>query len=85
MLNLNLDGEAEHYLLDILSAEKITSSELIKQLLRSRWLALKTPKTFLERRGESPRQLLDGSPDLSDRDVRKQKIADYLQQRRAAQ
>jgi hypothetical protein len=85
MLNLNLDEEAEHYLIDIVAAEQTTSSELIKQLLRTRWLALQTPRSFLERRGESPRHLLDGAADLSDRDVRKQKIADYLQQRHTAQ
>ena len=81
MLNINLDEESEHYLRDILSTEKTTSSELIKRLLRTQWLALQSPKTFLERREESPQQLLQGPADLSDRDVRKQKIADYLRQK----
>jgi len=81
MLNINLDEESEHYLRDILSTEKTTSSELIKRLLRTQWLALQSPKTFLERREEPPQQLLQGPADLSDRDVRKQKIADYLRQK----
>ncbi len=81
MLNINLDEESEHYLRDILSTEKTTSSELIKRLLRTQWLALQSPKTFLERREEPPQQLLQGPTDLSDRDVRKQKIADYLRQK----
>jgi hypothetical protein len=84
MLNLNLDEEAERYLLAIVAAEKTSSSELIKQLLRSRWLALQTPKTFLERRGGSPQHLLNGDFNLSDRDVRKQTIAVHLQQRHNA-
>ena len=85
MLNINLDEEAEQYLLDILSAEKPSSSELVKRLLRTQWLALQSPKTFLERRGESPRHLLSGPSDLSDRDVRKQKVGDYLRQRHQAE
>jgi hypothetical protein len=85
MLNLNLDEDVEHYLFKIVAAEQTSSSELIKQLLRTRWLALKTPRSFLERHGESPQHLLDGAADLSDLDLRKQRIADYLQQHYTAQ
>lgn len=85
MLNINLDEESEHYLLEILSAEKTTSGELVKRLLRTQWLALQSPKTFLERRGEPPNHLLNGPADLSDRDVRKQRVGDYLKQRHQAE
>lgn len=81
MLNIHLDEESEHYLLDILAAERTSSSELIKRLLRTQWLALQSSKTFLERRGEPPRYLLQGPDNLSDRDIRKQKINDYLKLR----
>ncbi len=81
MLSVNLDAEAEQYLVAILSAEKTNSSELIKRLLRTQWLALNPGQTFLERRGAAPQNLLNGPADLSDRAVRKQAIADYLQQR----
>ncbi len=81
MLNVNLDEEAERYLLDLVAAEKTTSSELIKRLLHSRWQSLQPRKTFLERRGGSPTHLLNGSSDLSERDVRKQAIADHLRNR----
>jgi len=85
MLNINLDEESEYYLLDILSAEKITSGELVKRLLRVQWLALQSSKTFLERRGESPQHLLKGPADLSDRGVRNQRIGDYLRHRHQAE
>ncbi|WP_204102855.1 MULTISPECIES: hypothetical protein [Spirulina sp. CCY15215] len=79
MLTLNLDDEAEKYLIEILSREKTTSQELVKKLLRDRWIGLKTSQTVLERMGGYPEYLLEGSGDLSDRDTRKQKIAEYLQ------
>ncbi|MGK7923818.1 MAG: hypothetical protein AB4290_00950 [Spirulina sp.] len=81
MLTLNLDDEAEKYLLDILSQEKINSHELVKKLLRNHWHNLQPSQTILERMGGYPKNLLEGSGDLSDRDTRKQKISEYLQQR----
>lgn len=69
MLNVNLDEETEQYLSDLLSAEKTTSSELIKRLLYQQWLSLQPRKSFLERRGQSPRHLLNSRADLSDRDT----------------
>ena len=39
------------------------------------------PKTVLERMGGYPKFLLEGSGDLSDRDVRKKAIADRIQAR----
>ncbi len=69
MLSVNLDAEAEQYLVAILSAEKTNSSELIKRLLRTQWLALNPGQTFLERRGEAPQHLLNGPADLSDRTI----------------
>ena len=85
MLNVNLDEEAERYLIDLLTVERTTSSELIKRLLHHQWLSLQPRKTFLERRGESPKHLLNGSPDLSDWDVRQEQIANYLRNRYADQ
>lgn len=81
MLNVNLDGEAEQYLVEILAREKTNSGELIKQLLHDRWMSLQSPQTILERMGGYPDQLFEGSPDLSDRDVRKQTIRRKIEQR----
>ncbi len=81
MLNINLDTEAEKYLVEILAQEKTNSSDLIKQLLHDRWHSLQPRQTVLERMGGYPEHLLKGHSDLSDRDVRKQTIANHIQQR----
>ncbi|WP_413165577.1 hypothetical protein ACL6C3_04080 [Capilliphycus salinus ALCB114379] len=81
MLTVNLDDEAEKYLIEILSQEKITSQELVKKLLRNYSMSLKQPQTILERMGGYPEELLESETDLSDRDIRQQKISEYLQAR----
>jgi len=91
MLSVRLDEETERYLADILAREQISSrSELIKRLIRDRWLALQVGKTIVERRGGHPQNLLEDAPaDLSERENRKKaiakrrrsRIAAYLQQR----
>jgi hypothetical protein len=81
MLTLNLDDEAEKYLIEILTQEKTTSQDLVKKLLRQHLTRLKTLPTILERMGGYPSELLEGEFDLSDREVRKQKISEYLQNR----
>ncbi|MBP0019797.1 MAG: hypothetical protein J7647_19870 [Cyanobacteria bacterium SBLK] len=81
MLTLNLDDEAEKYLIEILSREKTTSQDLVKKLLRNHWKNLEPSQTILERMGGYPEHLLEGTGNLSDRDTRKQKISEYLQQR----
>ncbi|MBW4449106.1 MAG: hypothetical protein KME38_20165 [Spirirestis rafaelensis WJT71-NPBG6] len=81
MLNVNLDDEAEKYLVEILAQEKITSNELIKRLLHEHWQSLQPRKTFLERRGGHPEHLLEGPSDLSDRDARSKYLAEYFQKR----
>jgi hypothetical protein len=85
MLSVVLDPESEQYLVEILAQEKTTSSELIKLLLRDRWRSLQPMQTVLERMGGYPEQLLDGSENLSDRDVRRASINRHLQQRRERQ
>ncbi len=83
MLSVRLDPETEQQLADILSHEQnINRSELIKRLIKERWLTLKLDRTFVERRGGHPQHLLqDAPPDLSERGTRKQAIADYLKHR----
>jgi hypothetical protein len=81
MLAINIDNESEKYLIEILAEEKITSQELVKKLLRNYWTNLKQPQTILERMGGYPEDLLETTEDLSDRDIRKQKISEYLQQK----
>ncbi len=83
MLTVRLDEETERQLADIVAHEKATNrSELIKRLIRDRWIALQVDKTVIERRGGHPQHLLQDAPaDLSERSARKQAIADYLKQR----
>ena len=81
MLTIALNDEAEKCLVEILSTEKTTSKELIHRLLHQYWQNLQPQTTFLERRGGHPKHLLNGSDDLSDRDVRQQLITEHLQHR----
>jgi hypothetical protein len=83
MLSVRLDPETEQQLADILAHEQeATRSELIKRLIKERWLTLKLDRTFVERRGGHPQHLLqDAPPDLSERATRKQAIADYVKHR----
>jgi hypothetical protein len=83
MLTVRLDPETEQQLAEILAHEPDANrSELVKRLIRERWLALNLDNTFVERRGGHPQHLLQNvPPDLSERATRKQVIADYLKQR----
>jgi hypothetical protein len=83
MLTVRLDPETEQQLAEILAHETDANrSELVKRLIRERWLALNLDNTFVERRGGHPQHLLQNAPpDLSERATRKQAIADYLKQR----
>jgi predicted transcriptional regulator len=57
MLTVNLDDEAEKYLLEILSQEKTTSQDLVKKLLRQHLISQKKP-TILERMGGISRRTI---------------------------
>lgn len=83
MLTVRLDEETEQQLGDILAHEKDTNkSELIKCLIRERWLTLQVGRTLVERRGGHPQHLLqDAPPDLSERQNRKAAITEYLKKR----
>jgi hypothetical protein len=83
MLTVRLDPETEQQLAEILAHKNnINRSELVKRLIRERWLTLNLDSTFVERRGGHPQHLLQyASPDLSERSSRKQAIADHLQHR----
>jgi hypothetical protein len=68
--------------LEILAGEKTTSDELIKRLVKERWLSLQPRKSIVERRGGHPEHLLENAPpDLSERATRKKAIADSLQKK----
>ena len=80
MLNIELDQETEACLVEILAKEKITSDELIKRLVKERWLSLQPRQTIVQRRGGHPEHLLENAPPgLSERANRKQAISNYLE------
>jgi hypothetical protein len=82
MLSINLDQQTESYLVEIIAKEKITSEELLKQLIYQHWQTLQPRQTLAERRGGHPQYLLqDASPDLSLRENRKTMITNYIQDR----
>jgi hypothetical protein len=80
MITVNLDEETERQLSEILTyEEKADRNELIKRLIRERWLSLQAGKTIVERRGGHPQHLLEDAPeDLSDRSKRKQIITELM-------
>lgn len=49
MLIADLDKETEIYLADLLAAENTTSPELIKTLIRDRWLSLQNERASRSR------------------------------------
>ncbi len=77
MLNVSLDKEAEQYLVQILSQERTTSSELIKKLLRDYLQTHQSKQSVLERMGGVPKHLLSVG-NLSDRDIRREIIASRI-------
>jgi hypothetical protein len=82
MLSIDLDQQTESYLVEIIALEKITSEELLKQLIYQHWQTLQPRQTLAERRGGHPKHLLqDASPDLSLRENRKAMIIDYIEDR----
>ena len=83
MLSVNLDDEAEGYLVAILSEEKVTASALMKQLLRDRFSRYQGEQSILEQMGGEPEHMLSVGG-LSDRDNRKAIISRYVQKRHQA-
>ncbi|HCF30230.1 MAG TPA: hypothetical protein DEV81_24220 [Cyanobacteria bacterium UBA11049] len=78
LIAVRLDPKTEAHLADILAHEKTDRSELIRRLINRRWLSLQAGKqTIIERIAREP-HLFDGSPGLSDRNVRKRYIAKRL-------
>lgn len=84
-ISVRLDEETSGKLEEIMVRTGVTNqSELIKRLINERWIALAPGKTFLERRGDHPKYLLqDAAPDLSQRGVRKKVVAEHYKERQS--
>jgi hypothetical protein len=84
MLNVRLGPDDEKKLQQILNVTQSEKSDLVRKLIQDQWLALQAGRTFLERRGGLPKNLLNGPGDLSSRNVRKANAAnDYERKKRA--
>jgi len=82
ILSVRLDEDTKNYLEELVHRTGSASkSQLIKTLILERWSATQPGKTFLQRRGGHPAHLLNSGENLSDRQVRKQKVADYLERK----
>lgn len=83
-ISVRLDEETSAKLAEIMVRMGVTNqSELIKRLINERWIALAPGKTFLERRGGHPKYLLEeGRANRSDRQARKQLVAEHYEERR---
>ncbi len=78
MLNVRLTDDDELKLAQILASTKMQNkSELIKRLINDQWTALQAGRTFIERRGGHPDHLLTETPNMSNRAVRKAKLAEH--------
>lgn len=75
-----LDRETEQYLIEILAQENVTTDELIKTLIRDRWLSLQeqslaSPQSFNQNLSSEPCKQKN----------QKQAIADFLKKKRCQQ
>lgn len=73
MLTQELDRETERYLADILAYQNMTSDELIRQLIRDRWLTLQQVPTSIN--------VVESSPELPKPKNQKQQIADFVRRK----
>ncbi|MDY6783876.1 MAG: hypothetical protein SW833_15255 [Cyanobacteriota bacterium] len=82
MLAINLDDEAEKYLIEILARERMTSQQLVKKLLRD---YLENPalsnQRILERRRSHSEHLLESEEYLADLERRKRIILNQMREK----
>ncbi|MDZ4834064.1 MAG: hypothetical protein SGJ27_09835 [Candidatus Melainabacteria bacterium] len=84
-LTVRLNEEDEFRLQQIVEAMNVgNQSDAIRQIIEEKWIALQTNRTFVERRGGHPHNLLAGNEDDSDRASRKSRLAAHLEQKAAA-
>jgi hypothetical protein len=78
-LTVKLADQEQSRLEAIATAMNANQSDAIRALINEKFEALQAGKTFVERRGGHPKYLLEGTPNSSDRDVRKAVIAAHLE------
>jgi hypothetical protein len=76
MLTQTLDRETERYLSDILTQQNTTSDELIRQLIRERWLSLQHSRELVE-----PKSVVATPTDTPRPKNQKQLIAEFVKKK----
>ncbi|WP_416666649.1 hypothetical protein [Egbenema bharatensis] len=69
MLTKGLDQETEKFLSDILAREKTTTDELIKNLIRDRWMALNQSADMSEEQIRASREAMPAAMSQTSADV----------------
>lgn len=79
MTTQGLDRETERYLSEILEQEKITTDELIKSLIRDRWLSLQSQSASVSLSESTPEPTSSSFPKPL---TQKQAIAAFMRRKR---
>lgn len=84
ILTVRLNNEDENKLNQLLTRMGLhEKTALVKLLINNQWLSIQAGKTFLERRGGTPKYFISGSKDSSSRAKRKAAFATHLEQKAA--
>ncbi len=75
MLTQEFDRETERYLADILAYQNMTSDELIRQLIRDRWLTLQQVPV------QTAEDAAEITPELPKHKNQKQQIAEFVRRK----
>jgi metal-responsive CopG/Arc/MetJ family transcriptional regulator len=79
VFSVRLDPTTESYLDDLVSHTKSPNrSALIKHLIKKYWSETNASETIIEQMGGVPKHLLKSAERLSDKTVKRRKIAEYL-------
>ena len=74
-LTVRLDSEDEKRLQQIVEALQASNqSDVIRQIIYEKWNSLRNDKTFVERRGGHPQNLIHSGESFSSRESRKAQI-----------
>jgi len=84
VLNVRLGDEDERKLTQLLAVTRADRSTLVRKLINDQWVALQAGKSFVERRGGHPVNLLQSGDSNSQRDARKKGLSQHYEQRAGA-
>lgn len=65
----------------LIATQSKSQSDLIRKLINDQWVAMQAGRTFVERRGGHPENLLRGNPNDSERSRRKSEVGKLISER----